>query len=96
LIFFGGINVELRLKAIGNALCLPFILMSLSYEPLFLLSYFINLFNWIEVELILYQRRGRALKDLIFYEPKLERKREISFDDLRIALVFVSIFIKPT
>lgn len=74
---------------IANGFSLPFILMSLSYEPLFLLAFFINLLNWTEVEMML-ASKGRSLKELMFYEPKMDRRRDICFDDLRIGLVFVS------
>lgn len=83
--------MEMRLKMIANGFSVPFILMSLSYEPLFLLAFFINLLNWAEVEMLLINRILKNLKELIFYEPKLERKRDICFDDLRIGLIFVSI-----
>lgn len=90
LIIFGSLNMEKRLKSIGNGFSLPFILMSLSYEPLFLLSFFIHLVSWVEMELIVC-RRNKQLQELVFEEQKNERKRDINFNDLRSALVFVSI-----
>lgn len=90
LIVGGSLNMELRLKAIGNGLSLPYIMMSLSYEPLFLLAFFISLYNWVEVEIILCSRRMKQLKDFQFVEPKIDRKRDIGWNDLRSAAVFVS------
>lgn len=89
LIFFGSLNVESRLKSIGNGLSLPYILMSLSYEPLFLISFFIHIFSWVEMELIIY-RRMKQMKDFEFDMLKDNRRREIDFNDVRCVIVFVS------
>ena len=89
LILFGSLNIETRLKSIGNGLSLPYILMSLSYEPLFLISFFVHTFNWVEMELILYRRR-KQLKDFEFESFKDNRRREIDFNDIRCVMVFVS------
>lgn len=89
LIFFGSLNVETRLKSIGNGLSLPYTLMSLSYEPLFLVSFFAHIFSWVEMELIIY-RRNKQLKDFLFEKLKDNRRREIDFNDVRCVMVFVS------
>lgn len=90
LILFGSLNIETRLKSIGNGFSLPYILMSLSYEPLFLISFFVHIFNWVEMELMLYRRR-RQLKDFEFKHSIDNRRREIDFNDIRCAMVFVSL-----
>lgn len=90
LIILSPINMEIRLKSIGNGLSLPFILMSLSYEPLFLLSFFVHVYSWVEMELIIYRRR-KLLKEFEFEKLKDERRREVDFNDIRCVLVFVSI-----
>lgn len=89
LILFGSLNMEIRLKSIGNGLSLPFILMSLSYEPLFLISFFVHIISWVEMELIVY-RRMKQLKDFEFETLKDNRRREIDFNDIRCVCVFVS------
>jgi Phosphatidylinositolglycan class N (PIG-N) len=89
LIMFGSLNIEIRLKSIGNALSLPYILMSLSYEPLFLISFFVHIFSWVEMELIVY-RRMKQLKDFHFENCRDNRRREIDFNDIRCVMVFVS------
>lgn len=89
LIVFGSLNIETRLKAIGNGLSLPYLLMSLSYEPLFLISFFVHIFSWVEMELIVY-RRMKQLKDFDFEKLKDNRRREIDFNDIRCVIVFVS------
>lgn len=89
LVFFGSLNLETRMKSIGNGLSLPYILMSLSFEPLFLISFFVHIFNWIEMELILYRRR-KQIKDFEFENFRDNRRREIDFNDIRCAMVFVS------
>lgn len=89
LIIFGSLNMEIRLKSIGNGLSLPFLIMSLSYEPLFLISFFVHLISWVEMELIIY-RRNKQLKDFEFENFKDDRRREIDFNDIRCVLVFVS------
>lgn len=92
LTIFGSLNIETRLKSIGNGFSLPYILMSLSYEPLFLISFFVHTFNWVEMELILYRRR-KQLKDFEFENFKDTRRREIDFNDIRCVMVFVGIII---
>lgn len=89
LIIFGSLNIETRLKAIGNGLSLPYLLLSLSYEPLFLISFFVHIYSWVEMELIVY-RRMKQLKDFDFEKLKDNRKREIDFNDIRCVIVFVS------
>jgi GPI ethanolamine phosphate transferase 1 len=89
LIVFGSVNMEIRLKAIGNGLSIPFILMSLSYEPLFLISFYAHIVSWVEMELIMY-RRMKQLKDFEFENFKDNRRREIDFNDVRCVIVFVS------
>lgn len=90
LIVFGSLNIDIRLKSIGNALSLPYILMSLSYEPLFLISFFVHIFSWVEMELIIY-RRMKKLKDFDFEKLKDNRRRDIDFNDVRCVIAFVSI-----
>lgn len=92
LIMFGSLNIEIRLKSIGNALSLPYLLMSLSYEPLFLISFFVHIFSWVEMELIVY-RRMKQLKDFHFENCRDNRRREIDFNDIRCVMVFVSYMI---
>lgn len=87
--------MEIRLKSIGNGLSLPFILMSLSYEPLFLLSFFVHVFSWVEMELIIFRRR-KLLKEFEFEKLKDERRREVDFNDVRCVLVFVSEILKDS
>lgn len=94
LIIFGSLNIDIRLKSIGNGLSLPYILMSLSYEPLFLISFFVHIFSWVEMELIVY-RRMKKLKDFDFVKLKDNRRREIDFNDVRCVIVFVSVASKP-
>lgn len=89
LIIFSPVNMETRLKSIGNGLSLPFTLMSLSYEPLFLLSFFVHVYSWIEMELIIFRRR-KFLKEFEFEKLKDDRRREVDFNDVRCVLVFVS------
>lgn len=89
LIVFGSLNMEIRLKTIGNGLSLPFLLMSLSYEPLFLISFFVHLISWVEMELIIYRRR-KLLSEFEFETLKDNRRREIDFNDIRCVIVFVS------
>lgn len=89
LILFSPVNMEIRLKSIGNGLSLPFTLMSLSYEPLFLLSFFVHVYSWVEMELIIFRRR-KLLKEFEFEKLKDERRREVDFNDVRCVLVFVS------
>ncbi|CRK91121.1 CLUMA_CG004809, isoform A [Clunio marinus] len=86
--FWGSVNMEIRLKAIGNGLCLPFILMSLSYEPLFLISFYSHIMSWVEMELVLF-RRSKQLKDFKFEHLKDNRRREIDINDVRCVLVFM-------
>lgn len=88
LIIFAPINMEIRLKSIGNGFSLPFILMSLSYEPLFLLSFFVHIFSWVEMELIMF-RRKQLLKEFEFEKLKYERRRDLDFNDIRCVLVFM-------
>lgn len=90
LIVFGSLNMEIRLKSIGNGLSLPFLLMSLSYEPLFLISFYAHIMSWVEMELIIY-RRMKQLKDFEFEALRDNRRREIDFNDVRCVLVFVSL-----
>lgn len=89
LILFSPVNMEIRLKSIGNGLSLPFTLMSLSYEPLFLLSFFVHVYSWVEMELIIFRRR-KLLKEFEFEKLKDERRREVDFNDVRCVLIFVS------
>lgn len=89
LIIFGSLNMDIRLKSIGNGLSLPYILMSLSYEPLFLISFFVHIFSWVEMELIVY-RRMKKLKDFDFEKLRDNRRRDIDFNDVRCVIVFVS------
>ena len=91
LIIFGPLNMEIKLKLVGNGFSLCYILMSASYEPLFLLSYFVHLYSWIEMELILY-RRMKQLKDFSFEKLPDSRRRDVDFNDIRCILVFVSSF----
>jgi phosphatidylinositol glycan class N len=88
LVIFAPINMEIRLKSIGNGFSLPFILMSLSYEPLFLLAFFFQIFNWVEMELIMY-RRKKLIKEFEFEKLKDERRRDLDFNDIRCVLVFM-------
>ena len=88
LIIFGSRNMEIRLKTIGNGLCLPFILMSLSYEPLFLISFYAHIFSWVEMELVIY-RRQKQIKDFNFEPSNDPRRREIDFNDVRCVMVFM-------
>lgn len=88
LIFMSSRNMEIRLKSIGNTLSIPFILMSLSYEPLFLISFFIHIISWIEIELIIY-RRQKQLKDFEFEHLSDPRRRELDYNDVRCVLVFM-------
>lgn len=88
MIFIGSLNMETRLKTIGNTLSVPFILMSLSYEPLFLISFFIHIISWVEIELIVY-RRQKQLPDFDFKPLKDPRRRELDFNDVRCVLVFM-------
>lgn len=88
LIVFGSLNMEIRLKTIGNGLALPFILMSLSYEPLFLISFYAHIFSWVEMELLIY-RRQKQLKDFDFEALKDNRRREVDFNDIRCVMVFM-------
>lgn len=92
-IFFGALNMEIKLKLVGNGFALCYILMSTSYEPLFLLSYFVHAYSWVEMELILY-RRMKQLKDFSFESLQDNRRREVDFNDIRCILVFVSILPK--
>lgn len=87
MIVFGSRNMEIKLKSIGSGLSLPYILMSLSYEPLFLISFFVHIFSWVETELIIC-RRLKQLKDLEF-DNSSGRKRDVDFNDVRTAMVFV-------
>jgi GPI ethanolamine phosphate transferase 1 len=89
LIVFGPLNMEIRLKLIGNGFSLPYILMSLSYEPLFLISFFVHIYSWIEMELIIF-RRMKLLKDFEFENFKDDRRRRIDFNDVRCVLIFVT------
>lgn len=89
LILFGPLNMEIRLKLIANGFSIGYILLSTSYEPLFLLSFFVHIYSWIEMELILY-RRMKQLKDFEFENFKDERRRDVGFHDIRCVLVFVS------
>lgn len=94
MIIFSPVNMELRLKSIGNGLSIPFVLMSLSYEPLFLLSFFVHVYSWVEMELIVF-RRKKMLKDFEFEKLKDERRREVDFNDIRCVLIFVSQIFTP-
>lgn len=89
LIIFGPLNMEIKLKLIGNGFSIAYILMSVSYEPLFLLSFFVHIYSWIEMELIIF-RRMKQLKDLSFENLIDERRRQVDHNDIRCVLVFVS------
>lgn len=88
IIFWRSYNMEIRLKSIGNAFSLPFVLMSLSYEPLFLIFFFAHIISWVEIELIVY-RRMKKMKDFHFERIRDNRRREIDFNDIRCVMVFV-------
>jgi phosphatidylinositol glycan class N len=90
LIIFGPLNMEIKLKLIGNGFSIAYILMSISYEPLFLLSFFVHIYSWIEMELIIF-RRMKQLKDFDFESFKDDRRRRVDFNDIRCVLVFVSV-----
>ncbi|KAG5669225.1 hypothetical protein PVAND_017117 [Polypedilum vanderplanki] len=88
LIIFGPTNMEIKLKLIGNGFSIAYILMSISYEPLFLLSFFVHIYSWVEMELIIF-RRMKQLKDFEFETLKDERRRKVDFNDIRCVLVFL-------
>lgn len=88
LILWRSYNMEIRLKSIGNAFSLPFVLMSLSYEPLFLIFFFAHIISWVEMELIVY-RRMKKMTDFHFEKIRDNRRREIDFNDIRCVMVFV-------
>lgn len=89
LIIFGPLNMEIKLKLVGNGFSLCYILMSTSYEPLFLISYFVHLYSWVEMELIIF-RRMKQIKDFTFEKLPDNRRREVDYNDIRCILVFVS------
>lgn len=95
LIFLRSYNMEIRLKSIGNAFSLPYVLMSLSYEPLFLIFFFAHVFSWVEIELIIF-RRMKKMQDFHFARIRDNRRREIDFNDIRCVMVFVRIFFLST
>ncbi|CAG9802616.1 unnamed protein product [Chironomus riparius] len=88
LIIFGPLNMEIKLKLVGNGFSVCYILMSTSYEPLFLISYFVHLYSWVEMELILF-RRMKQVKDFSFEKLPDSRRREVDFNDIRCILVFM-------
>ena len=75
--------------------CLPlFIILSISVEGLFLVSYTLTLLLWVEVERIVRAERKADEKDELLKKdvetpPSLSLTYDFELDDLRIALFFL-------
>lgn len=62
------LTVQRRIRAIGDAQMIPFALMSLTYEPLFFLAIFSNIYHWIQVEHGSYITQFRDREVNIYYK----------------------------
>lgn len=88
----GPLTIRQRISAIENAIAVPVVLMSLSYEPLFLLALVINVKYWIQSELALHQEQDETLDSLTFdLEKSMYQLRFANLGDVRRVTKFVSI-----
>lgn len=91
---FSPLNIKQRISAIENGLVVIFMLMSLSYEPLFFMAFVTNLKYWIEYEFNLHQESVERLDDLTFdLEGSPFQLRFVNLGDVRRVTKFVSTLI---
>lgn len=92
---FSPLNIKQRISAIENGLIVIFMLMSLSYEPLFFMCFVTNLKYWIEYEFNLHQENVERLDDLTFdLEGSPFQLRFVNLGDVRRVTKFVSFFLR--
>lgn len=82
------LSLKHRIEAIENALIIPYMLMSLSYEPLFLLALVLNVRYWIESELLLHQDM-ETTASLTFEVEQNYETRLVNLGDVRRVTKFV-------
>lgn len=86
------ISLRQRITSIENALVIPFLLMSLSYEPLFFFAFIVNLKYWIETELRLHHETHESFDSLTFDLEKTPfQMRFVNLGDVRRVTKFVSL-----
>lgn len=85
-----------RIIGIGNALFIPFTMMSLTYEPLFYLALFTNLYYWMIMEYEAFLGANKTMRFIEFTRKK-KNDRPLRWGDARrgffiMNFIFVSFF----
>lgn len=85
--FTTSTTIVIRLMAITINYAVPFMILSLSYEPLFLFAFSVSMFSWLlaENEIATYSQKITKLSFL--YE--ITQNKPVDFGDFRRALTFV-------
>ncbi|XP_053697423.1 GPI ethanolamine phosphate transferase 1 [Sabethes cyaneus] len=84
---FATTSLQIRFLAIVLNLAGPYVMLSLSYEPLFLLSFSISLFYWLRVEDMLCNSKPKMM--LLRYSDVEIFTKDSGSEDIRHALSFV-------
>ncbi|XP_065078115.1 GPI ethanolamine phosphate transferase 1, partial [Ochlerotatus camptorhynchus] len=81
------VSITSRLTAIIVNLSGPFLMLSLSYEPLFLMVFSISLFIWLQSENEIFNQKEQISK--LFFSSRLKTFKPVDFDDFRRSITFV-------
>ncbi|XP_025114899.1 GPI ethanolamine phosphate transferase 1-like isoform X2 [Pomacea canaliculata] len=71
-------GLQHRLISISLAFVAPYLLMSITYEGLFLLSLTSLLYSWLQVEFKMYRNQQQVFEKMTFHQKKLLNERGIS------------------
>lgn len=91
---FSELNLQARMIAIADSLNIPFTLMSLTYEPIFFVALFVNLFCWLRVEHFNYSVKSKKDEEFrqILFSKGVRNDRDVYWDDMRRGCFIVRYF----
>ncbi|XP_062707725.1 GPI ethanolamine phosphate transferase 1-like [Aedes albopictus] len=85
--FFTSTSIAIRLTAIVVSYAAPYIMLSLSYEPLFLFAFSTSMFSWLQAENDIACSNQKISK--LFFSYKAKHNKMVDFGDFRRLLTFV-------